>query len=94
MPTDRRKGARRYVAQGARVARENSSDLQDCRIVDVSAFGARLELKDVSSVPDRFMLVLSHDGQLRRRCSVVWRSSHSVGIEFKPPFPTKVKNQM
>jgi len=94
MPPDQRKGARRSVANGARIACEGSADLRDCRMVDVSAFGARLELENVESVPDKFILVLSHDGRLRRQCSVVWRSENSIGIEFKPPFPTKVKSRI
>jgi len=94
MPSDQRKGPRRYVAHGARIAYEGSAELQDCRMVDVSAFGARLELKNVGLIPDKFMLVLSHDGRLRRQCAVVWRSEDSMGIEFKPPFPTKVRTRI
>jgi len=91
MPADKRKDPRRYVASGARITWEGSADLTDCRMVDVSAFGARLELKDVEAIPDQFTLVLSHDERLRRQCKVVWRSKDAIGIEFEPPFPTKVK---
>jgi len=91
MSSNQRKDARRYVVHGAKIAREGSSELQDCRMIDVSAFGARLELKDVESVPDQFILLLSHDGRFRRNCSVKWRSKDAIGIEFNPPFPTKAK---
>ena len=91
MPADNRKGSRRYVAHGARITWEGSADLTDCRMADVSAFGARLELKDVEAIPEQFILLLSHDGRLRRQCKVVWRSKDAIGVEFKPPFPVKVK---
>ena len=93
MSADKRRDPRRYVVNGARISREGSADLQDCRMIDVSAFGARLELKKGGSIPDQFMLLLSHDGKLSRQCSVVWRSENAIGIKFSPPFPTKVKRR-
>ena len=91
MPANKRKDARRYVAHGAKITWEGSTDLTACRVVDISAYGARLELKGIEAIPEQFILVLSHDGRLRRQCNVVWRSKDAIGIEFEPPFPTKVK---
>jgi len=88
--TDRRKGKRRYVVHGARIVCDGGSGLQSCRMLDVSAFGAQLELENALTLPDKFVLLLSHDGSLRRQCIVVWRKQSAVGIEFNPPFPTKV----
>jgi hypothetical protein len=62
-------------------------------MLDVSAHGARLELEAASTLPDKFVLLLSHDGDLRRECSVIWRSENAVGIEFSHPFPTKLKQR-
>jgi hypothetical protein len=90
MLTDRRKGKRRYVAHGARIVCDGGSGLQNCRMLDVSAFGAQLELEKAATLPDKFVLLLSHDGRLRRQCLVVWRTPNAVGIEFNPPFPTKL----
>lgn len=58
-------------------------------MTDVSAGGARLELPKGIQLPDFFALVLSHDGRLRRQCSVAWRSPTSVGVEFIPFDPIK-----
>ena len=91
MPADKRKDPRRYVGHGARITWEGSADLTDCRMADVSAFGARLELKAAEAIPEQLILVLSHDGQLRRQCKVVWRSNDAIGIEFETPLPTKVR---
>jgi hypothetical protein len=60
-------------------------------MLDVSACGARLELETAATLPNKFMLLLSHDGGLRRECCIVWRSENAVGIKFHPPFPTKLK---
>jgi len=88
--TDRRKGKRRYVVHGARIVCDGGSGLQNCRMLDVSAFGAQLELENALTLPDKFVLLLSHDGRLRRQCLVVWRTQNTVGIEFNPPFTTKL----
>src|SRR5579864_997129 len=90
MSSDRRKGRRRYVVHGARIVCDGGSGPQNCRMLDVSAFGAQLELEKAATLPDKFVLLLSHDGRLRRQCLVVWRKENTVGIEFKPPFPTKL----
>ena len=84
--TDRRKGKRHNVAHGARIVCDGGTGLQNCRMLDVSAFGAQLELENALTLPNKFMLLLSHDGSLRRQCVVVWRTRDAVGIEFNPPF--------
>jgi hypothetical protein len=93
MPNDQRKSRRHLVAHGARVVWDGGSSPQDCRMLDISAHGARLELETAATLPDKFMLLLSHDGGLRRQCSVIWRSENAVGIEFNSPFPTKLNQR-
>jgi hypothetical protein len=90
MSADRRKGKRRYVNNGARIVCDSDSHLQNCRMLDVSAFGARLELETPTALPDKFVLLLSNDGKFRRQCKVIWRTENAVGIEFNPPFPIKL----
>jgi len=48
----------------------------------VSDTGARIVLDVNNELPDRFMLLLSHNGSPRRRCRVVWRNGASLGVEF------------
>lgn len=93
MSSDRRKDKRRDVAHGARIVCHEGSGLQNCRMLDVSAFGAQLELEKALTLPDKFVLLLSHDGTLRRQCSVVWRTQNTVGVEFNPPFPAKINRR-
>jgi hypothetical protein len=84
MRTDLRKKKRRFISHGARVVLADGSLLENCRIIDISGTGARLEIKNLTAVPDQFALLLSYDGRLRRQCSVVWRSETAIGIEFIP----------
>ncbi len=86
-----RRYVRRYVRQGARIISADGTALGSCVMHDVSAGGACLESKTPDAVPDNFILVLSHDGQLRRQCSVVWRSGSTMGVEFIPDCPAKQK---
>ncbi len=82
MQPEYRKNKRRYILQGARMVVADGSVLEDCRIIDISGSGARIEVKDLDAVPDQFVLVLSYDGHLRRQCSVMWRSETTIGVEF------------
>ena len=93
MSTDRRKNRRRHVVHGARIVCDDGSGLQNCRMLDFSAFGAQLELEKALTLPAKFVLLLSNDGRLRRQCLVVWRTQNTVGVEFDQPFPTKINQR-
>jgi PilZ domain len=88
MGSEQRNSKRRVVLHGARLARSDGAPLTTCRMIDLSASGARLELKSPEKVPDHFLLLLSRDGSLRRHCAVVWRAEASIGVEFIPALPT------
>lgn len=63
----------------------DGSALGACVMADVSAGGARLLVKPTVSIPSRFILVLSWDGQLQRECFVAWRSMNTIGVRFHSP---------
>lgn len=52
-----------------------------CMMADVSASGAKLELKQSVDVPDEFILLLSSN-DVRRQCKVVWRLENHIGVRF------------
>lgn len=87
MQQDKRINKRHKVLHGARIARTDGSPVEGCRMIDISGTGAKLEVKEGETLPDYFTLLLSHDGQLRRQCSVVWRSETVVGVEFISDLP-------
>jgi hypothetical protein len=84
-----RKSARHYVRQGARLIGADGAILGVCVMHDISATGACLGSKTPAALPDNFILLLSHDGRLRRQCAVVWRKENSLGVEFIPDAPNK-----
>jgi PilZ domain len=55
----------------------------DCVVRDVSPLGARLELRDTSTLPNIFELTFD-SGRTLRACHVVWRTPTDVGVEFSP----------
>jgi hypothetical protein len=59
----------------------------ECMLADFSDTGAKIQRPIAIEVPDEFVLLLTSDGRLGRRCRVVWRSMDHVGIEFvrSPP---------
>jgi len=87
MGRETRKSLRRYVHQGARLVSAAGADLGTCVLHDISGHGARIEPNQPQDIPDFFVLLLSHDGRLRRQCSVVWRAKGTVGVEFIRDFP-------
>jgi hypothetical protein len=82
MNPEQRENIRRSVRQGARIVAVDGSALGACMMVDVSATGARLVLETSDLLPDRLFLLLSHNGNLRRLCSVVWQTGATAGIQF------------
>lgn len=82
-----RKSARHYIRQAARLVSADGASLGVCVMHDISASGACLGSKTPGELPDNFILLLSHDGRLRRLCSVVWRSEDELGVEFMPDCP-------
>lgn len=66
-----------------RTGRFNSdlSGQHECMIVDLSEGGARLHTP--TDTPPEFVLtILTDAGAVQKRCKVMWRLGHEVGIEF------------
>jgi len=91
MRPELRKVSRRLVRHGARLLSADGTDLGPCFMLDLSATGARLKVRAAEQLPNDLYLLLSHDGQLRRQCSVVWRSGGTIGVEFIPTYPLAAK---
>jgi PilZ domain len=84
MRAEKRKAVRRSVCQGGTIVGIDGLPLGACLVLDISAAGARLVVKPSVRLPDQFTVVLSRSGQLRRSCSVVWRSENALGVKFLP----------
>jgi PilZ domain len=82
MDKDKRISKRRSMHYTAVLA-HGPSEFQRCRLSDVSATGARIEVEGAEKLPDRFVLFLSNNGSARRICRVIWRKPHQIGVKFE-----------
>jgi len=51
-------------------------------MLDLSDAGARLKVDPGTALPAQFILVMSRDGRLNRRCRTVWRNEDMLGVQF------------
>ena len=59
-----------------------------CTVYNLSNGGAKLSGIMAETLPDAFALRLSPRGGAVKKCRIIWRTKHEVGIEFLEPFPT------
>ena len=79
---ERRRAVRTKVFLAAQIRTARRPPLViDCVVRDVSPLGARLELRDTSTLPNIFELTFDADRTLRA-CHVVWRTPTDVGVEL------------
>ena len=52
----------------------------DCKVVDVSAGGAQLELQRVYDLPERFEFL---HGATKRCCTLAWSRGFRIGISYE-----------
>lgn len=51
----------------------------DCRVIDLSAGGACLELSELLEFPARFQFI---HGSTRKFCRLAWKRKFRIGIQF------------
>ena len=59
----------------------NRAGTIDCRVRNLSAVGACLEVAGQVGIPDHFTLLVESDG-FKQQCRVVWRTPTRLGVEF------------
>jgi hypothetical protein len=77
-----RKSTRRGVRHGAWIFTGRGAPLIPCMLLDVSESGARLRIEPATKVTADFILVLSRDKRLNRRCRLIWRDAGVLGARF------------
>ena len=85
MSSNRRKSVRRSIGYGASIVAPDASWTRKCRVIDISASGAKLALEEPGQLPKDFVLMLSERGGPTRRCHVVWETGDQLGVEFERP---------
>ena len=83
MGMNRRKAIRRTIGYGAKIFASDGSWHRDCRVLDVSASGAKIEVDQPKDLPDEFVLALSMHGNAMRQCHVVWAKARQLGVKFE-----------
>lgn len=62
---------------------DDESCITDCKMVDLSAGGARLEVPYGSILKREFRLFVP-SRQIERQVEIVWRDSYELGVHFLP----------
>jgi hypothetical protein len=76
----RRGQARRAVVKGALIAFNNRSSTMNCRVRNLSATGAKLEIPAGQLLPHTFDLHIGAEPV--RRCELRWVKGHLAGVRF------------
>lgn len=83
MAADLRKSTRRKVSQTVLMITHDGAIIGQCKMTDVSAGGAKLQLESEVDIPSEFTLLLSKlDPRARRNCTLAWREPLSIGVRF------------
>lgn len=81
-PANRREQFRRTVLKGARIIFNDRQSTLNCRVRDMTADGARLDLSTQQLLPHEFELQVS--GNPTRRCGLRWAQGTFIGVRFLP----------
>ena len=79
-PEERRRAPRADVDEPAYIASQGASTR--CRLVNISADGAAIEVPDPAFIPARFQLMTERD-RVVRACRVVWTRQNRIGVIFE-----------
>jgi len=77
---ERRKLPRIEVDEPAYIYGDGSSIT--CRVTNVTAEGAAMDVPNASFLPERFQLMTAND-RVIQNCRVIWISQNRVGVEFE-----------
>jgi hypothetical protein len=66
----------------------NGMPRRPCMVSNLSNGGAKLSGLAAATLPDEFTLYLTSSRNSARKCRVIWRERHELGVEFHEPFPS------
>jgi hypothetical protein len=82
--SESRKAARTAVRRIGWLTRARGEQIRECMVWDESDTGMRLIVDAPNEIPDTFYVYPTLDSASRRRCRVIWRAEHHIGVEFLP----------
>jgi len=77
---ERRKLSRHRTFKAGSIAFNRAGGI-DCRVRNLSAIGACLEVASQIGIPDDFILVVETE-HLKQHCHVIWRTDGRLGVAF------------
>lgn len=89
MSDKRRENKRQPVTISGMVYDLDGSSIVACTVRNISVSGAQIELVKEHELPVTFLLWLSRDGSVRRRCQSVWQLSTVAGVRFQADSPSE-----
>jgi hypothetical protein len=84
MRPDHRRAARQILNWTCVMSTPAGTLVAPCTVRDISMTGARISLDDASAAPDEFVLRLTRNGVIWRKCQTVWRDKIEIGVRFLP----------
>jgi PilZ domain len=82
MRADKRKSQRKSFDRRAWIDSVDGSPLAECVIGNMSDKGAKLVFESAPELPGEFILRLSVDGRVARKCRMAWTSNNDIGVQF------------
>jgi hypothetical protein len=79
---ERRTAARLRSLLRGRIVFNNGNSTLDCTVREISSDGARLEVSEAVTIPDRFDLFIPQKNQTSHAV-IVWRRENSIGVTFE-----------
>ena len=82
MLAEKRKNSRKTFDRRAWIDLEDGTPVVACVLGNLSDSGAKFFISATRELPKEFVLRLTLNGSVARRCRVAWRKDREVGIAF------------
>jgi hypothetical protein len=92
MPNDKRRKVRKPIERRVWIDAADGSVVAECKLLNMSETGAKLLLGAPKELPDSFILRLSKDGRVARKCRLAWNSGNEIGVAFTARLVTAESN--
>lgn len=82
MANNRRRKERKPLDRQVWIDREDGSPVTACSLINMSETGAKLAFPAPKELPAQFILRMSRDGRVARKCRLAWATGNEVGVAF------------
>jgi hypothetical protein len=94
MNNEKRRSQRKAIGRRAWIDRADGSPLMQCALGNMSDTGAKLVFAEPAQLPDEFVLRLSVDGRVARKCRLAWKDDKYIGVQFTAKLVTSASPAM